>query len=142
MTERERDRNAARRLAIIRHAQEVTGNVSKTCGTTGSPGRPTTSGSGATRRPGSRVSGTGPRSPTTTPHATKAEVVGKIIYLRRSYHFGPQKIAMYLRRYHDVVVSSSGVWRILRCLGMSRLPSSQRHRRHQDRWKRYEKLLP
>jgi transposase-like protein len=31
MTERERDRNAARRLAIIRHAQEVTGNVSKTC---------------------------------------------------------------------------------------------------------------
>jgi len=30
-TERERDGNAARRLAIIRHAQEVTGNVSKTC---------------------------------------------------------------------------------------------------------------
>jgi len=27
MNERERDRNAARRLAIIRHAQEVTGNV-------------------------------------------------------------------------------------------------------------------
>ena len=31
MTERERDRNAARRLAILRHAREVTGNVSRTC---------------------------------------------------------------------------------------------------------------
>jgi hypothetical protein len=31
MTERELSRNAARRLAIIRHAQEVTCNVSLTC---------------------------------------------------------------------------------------------------------------
>ena len=31
MTERELARGAARRLAVIRHAQEVTGSVSKTC---------------------------------------------------------------------------------------------------------------
>src|SRR3954463_10025573 len=31
MTERELTRGGARRLAIIRHAQEVTGNVSATC---------------------------------------------------------------------------------------------------------------
>ena len=31
MTEREISRNAARRLAIIRHAQEVSGNVALTC---------------------------------------------------------------------------------------------------------------
>jgi hypothetical protein len=31
VTEKELDRNAARRLAIIRHAEEVTGNVAKTC---------------------------------------------------------------------------------------------------------------
>ena len=31
MNEREPDRNAARRLAIIRHAREVTGNVAQTC---------------------------------------------------------------------------------------------------------------
>jgi hypothetical protein len=79
------------------------------------------------------VRGSGPgrpaRSLTPTPrepNATDAEVVGKIVYLRRSYHFGPQKIAMYLKRYHDVTISSSGVWRILKRLGMSRLPSSQR----------------
>jgi len=31
VTEREQDKNAARRLAIIRHAREVTGNVAMTC---------------------------------------------------------------------------------------------------------------
>lgn len=31
MTEQQLVRGAAHRLAIIRHAQEVTGNVSKTC---------------------------------------------------------------------------------------------------------------
>jgi hypothetical protein len=29
-------------------------------------------------------------------------VVGKVIYLRQHYHFGPAKIAMYLKRYHDI----------------------------------------
>ena len=31
MTDRELDRRAAHRLAVIRHAQEVSGNVAKTC---------------------------------------------------------------------------------------------------------------
>ncbi len=31
MTDREVDRRAAHRLMVIRHAQEVTGNVSKPC---------------------------------------------------------------------------------------------------------------
>jgi transposase InsO family protein len=74
--------------------------------------------------------------------ATTEEVVGKIIYLRQNYHFGPHKIAMYLKRYHEIDISPSGVWRILKRLGMSRLPSSQRYKRHKDRWKRYEKPQP
>jgi transposase InsO family protein len=49
---------------------------------------------------------------------------------------------MYLCRYHEVTVSRSGVWRILKRLEMNRLPSSQRHKRHEHRWKRYEKQLP
>jgi hypothetical protein len=57
-------------------------------------------------------------------------VVGKIVYLRRNYRFGPHKISMYLKRYHDIQISSSGVWRILKRLDMSRLPSSQRYKRH------------
>jgi hypothetical protein len=69
-------------------------------------------------------------------------VVGKIVHLRKTYHFGPAKIAMYLKRYHDLEVSTSGVWRILKRLEMNRLPASQRYRRHVDRWKRYEKPQP
>jgi transposase InsO family protein len=64
--------------------------------------------------------------------------VGKIIYLRQHDHFGPAKIAMYLQRYHEVQISSSGVWRILKRLQLNRLPASQRHKRHDRRWQRYE----
>jgi hypothetical protein len=52
------------------------------------------------------------------------------------------KIAMYLQRYHDVQISHCGVWRILKRLGLHRLPASQRYLRHQQRWKRYEKQRP
>jgi hypothetical protein len=49
---------------------------------------------------------------------------------------------MYLKRYHDVEVSNSGVWRILKRLDLNRLPASQRYKRLDKRWKRYEKQLP
>ena len=69
-------------------------------------------------------------------------MIGKTIHLRTTYHFGPRKISMYLKRYHDVELSTSGVWRVLKRLEMSRLPASQRYKRHVDRWKRYEKPEP
>jgi transposase InsO family protein len=49
---------------------------------------------------------------------------------------------MYLHRYHDVTVSKSGVWRILKRLDLNRLPAAQRHKQHDRRWRRYEKPLP
>ena len=142
MTENEQQRNIRRRLAIIRHAQEVTGNVSQTCRYYG------------ISRPcyykwlhryedyGEEGLRDGSSRPHNSPNETKAEIVGKIIYLRQSYHFGPHKIAMYLKRYHDITISPSGVWRILKRLDLNRLPTSQRHKSHQKRWKRYEKPLP
>jgi transposase InsO family protein len=142
VTEKELARGAARRLAIIRHAQEVTGNVSLTCRYFGITRQAFYNWLRRYEEHG--VDGLRDRSrrPHTIPNATKAEVVGKIVYLRQHYHFGPHKIAMYLKRYHDIQVSPSGVWRILKRLDMSRLPASQRYRRHVDRWKRYEKPLP
>jgi transposase len=80
-------------------------------------------------------------APLYCPTVTHPDVVEKIIHLRQHYHFGPMKIRMYLKRYHDVEISASGVWRILKRLGMNRLPASQR-KRHTDRWKRYEKQRP
>jgi transposase InsO family protein len=142
MDEREQQRKIRHRLAIIRHAEEVTGNVAMTCRYYG------------ISRPcfykwlhryeelGEEGLRDGSSKPLSSPKATKTEVVGKIVYLRENYHFGPQKISMYLKRYHDITISPSGVWRILNRLGISRLPSSQRYKRHKDRWKRYEKKLP
>jgi transposase len=82
------------------------------------------------------------KAPKTSPRAISSEIVGKIIHLRQNYHFGPQKISMYLKRYHDVTISNSGVWRILKRLDLNRLPSSQRYKRHDRAWKRYEKQQP
>jgi len=136
VTERELARGAARRLAMIRHAQEVSGSVARTCRYYG-VSRPTYY-KWFRRYEERGVEGLRDRSsaPHVSPNETKAEVVGKIIYLRKTYHFGPHKISMYLKRYHDVVVSPSGIWRILRRLDMSRLPASLRYKRHVDRWKR------
>jgi hypothetical protein len=70
--------------------------------------------------------------PRSAPNATRTDVVGKIIYLRQHYHFGPARIAMYLKRYHN----------ILKRLELNRLLAAQRHKRHDRRWKRFEKPLP
>src|SRR5262247_4425874 len=136
------DRQIRRRLAILRHAEEVTGNVAMTCRYYG-----------ISRQCfyiwKRRYDELGPdglkdrsRRPKTSPKATHVEVVGKILYLRQNYHFGPAKISMYLARYHDVTISNSGVWRILKRLDLNRLPASQRYKRLDRRWKRYEKQLP
>jgi transposase InsO family protein len=142
LTEQELARRAKRRLAIIRHAEEVTGNVALTCRYYGISRqcyyvwyrRYQADGLDGLRDRSSR--------PLACPTATRTEVVGKIIYLRQHYHFGPAKIAMYLKRYHDVQISHSGVWRVLKRLDLNRLPASQRYKRHDRRWKRYEKPLP
>ena len=142
MTERELARNAARRLSIIRHAEEVTGNAALTCRYYGISRAIYYRWRRRYEQLG--VDGLRDRSkrPLVFPNATKTEVVGKILYLRQHYHFGPAKISMYLKRYHEVAISASGVWRILRRANLNRLPSSQRYKRHKERWKRYEKPQP
>lgn len=142
MSEPMLDRVVRHRLAVLRHAQELTGNVAMTCRYYG-----ITRQSFYTWRRRYEEDGPGglrPRSrrPKVSPNATHVDVVGKILYLRQNYHFGPGKISMYLKRYHDVAISRSGVWRILKRLDLNRLPASQRYKRLDKRWKRYEKQLP
>lgn len=142
MTERELSKQAARRLSIIRHAEEVTGNVAMTCRYFGITRHTYYRWFRRYQQLGLEGLRDRSRRPLVSPNATKAEVVGKILHLRQHYHFGPAKISMYLKRYHDVAVSPSGVWRILRRANLSRLPTSQRYKRHVERWKRYEKPQP
>jgi transposase len=136
------ERQVRRRLAVLRHAEEVTGNVAQTCRYYGISRqcyytwlrRFETEGPEGLRDRSQR--------PHHSPNATQAEIVEKIVHLRRTYHFGPAKIVMYLARYHEVTISSSGVWRILKRLDLNRLPTSQRYQRRDRRWKRYEKAQP
>jgi transposase InsO family protein len=132
----------AHRLAIFRHAEEVTGNVAKTCRYYGISRQVYYKWRRRYEEDGLAGLSDRSRAAHHRPNATHTEVVGKIIHLRQHYHFGPQKISMYLKRYHDIDVSTSGVWRILKRLGLNRLPSSQRYKRHSERWKRYEKPEP
>jgi transposase InsO family protein len=83
-----------------------------------------------------------PRAPLRSPRATSADVVRKILYLRQQYHFGPGKIADYLKRFHQLAVARSSVHRILGKHGLNRLPANQKHRPHKQRWQRYEKPQP
>ena len=142
MTEQQLARMAKRRLAILRHAEEITGNVALTCRYYGISRQIFYT--WKRRFDAHGLDGLRDRShrPHVSPGTTRTEVVGKIIYLRQHYHFGPAKIAMYLARYHDISISPSGVWRILKRLDLNRLPASQRYKRHDRRWRRYEKPLP
>ena len=142
MSEQELARRARHRLAIIHHAEEVTGNVAMTCRYYGISRH--TYYYWYRRYLDLGIEGLKDRSkrPLTSPNPTHPDVVAKILYLRQNYHFGPNKIRMYLKRYHDVDVSSSGVWRILKKLDMNRLPSSQRYKRLDKRYLRYEKQQP
>ena len=142
MDEREQLRKVRHRLAMLRHAEEVSGSIAGTCRYYGISRQCFYKWQRRYEELGEAGLRDGSSAPLHSPNQTSADVVGKIIYLRSNYHFGPQKIAMYLRRYHDVEISPSGVWRILKRLDMNRLPASQRYKRHKDRWKRYEKPLP
>lgn len=56
------------------------------------------------------------------PRLISPEATEKILHLRHVYHFGPQRIAWYLERYHGVTTSCSSVYHTLVRQGMSRLP--------------------
>jgi transposase len=141
-SEKDLIRRANRRLAVLQHAEEVSGNVAATCRYYGISRNVFYR--WKRRYEDGGLEGLKDRSsaPLLCPTITHPDVVEKIIHLRQHYHFGPMKIRMYLKRYHDVDISASGVWRILKRLGMNRLPASQRYKRHTGRWKRYEKQRP
>ena len=74
------------------------------------------------------------------PRKVPAEIVSKIIYLRRKYHLGPIRIVWYLERYHRISVSDSTVYRTLKRVGLNRLPRNTGVRKVHT--KRYQKQVP
>jgi transposase InsO family protein len=74
------------------------------------------------------------------PNQIPEEVIEKVIELRKNYHLGPIRISWYLERYHEISVSESSVYRILRRKGLNRLPKTASRRTLHT--KRYSKKAP
>lgn len=118
---------------MLRHVEEVSGSVSATCRYYGISSQAYYGWLKRFEAEGAEGLRDRSSAPHHSPRAAQVEVVEKILWLRQQYHFGPQKIAMYLKRYHDITISSSGVWRILKKVGLGRLPASQRYQRKDTR---------
>ncbi len=130
------------RLKILRHAEEVTLNVAKTCRYFGISRKTFYKWKSRYCELGKAGLCDRPPVPKRFPGETPREVVSKILYLRQNYHFGPGKISDYLARFHNISIATSSVHRILCKHGINRLPANQKHKRHKQRWKRYEKRQP
>lgn len=89
-----RQRQAKHRLAVIRHAREISGNVSATCRYYGISRNCYYQ--WLRRHEDEGLDGLQDRSsaPQHMPTATTAKVVEKILWLRQNYHFGPDKIVI------------------------------------------------
>ena len=105
MDEREKQRRVRHRLAMLHHAEEVSGNVAATCRYYGISRQCFYKWQRRYDELGEAGLRDGSSAPLRSPNQTKAEVVGKIIYLRSNYHFGPQEIAMYQRYLYETVRS-------------------------------------
>src|SRR5262245_22544893 len=113
MTRAEQTRLVAWRLKVLRRAAEAPRSVARTCREFGW--------SAKTFYKWKKRYGAGDaaslcdrsRAPHRSPRATPREVVSKILYLRQTYHFGPRRIADYLKRFHGVAIAGSSVHRIL-----------------------------
>lgn len=104
-----KNRAIQKKLKILNHANEI-GNVSKTCryfgisretfyqwkrafATQGEQGL-------INQKPGFR--------PGSCPWKISDAIEEKILYLRKTYHFGPQRIAGYMERFHDIRITAAG----------------------------------
>ena len=97
-SEKDLIRRANRRLAVLRHAEEVSGNVAATCRYYGISRNVFYR--WKRRYEDEGIEGLKDRSsaPLYCPTVTHPDIVEKIIHLRQHYHFGPMKIRMYLKR--------------------------------------------
>jgi len=142
MTKSEQARLVAWRARLLAYAREDTRAIARTCRHFGISRKSFYKWKARYEAHGDAGLCDRSRAPHQTPRATAQDVVSKILYLRQNYHFGPGKIADYLKRFHQTTIARSTVHRLLIRYGLNRLPANQKHRPHRKRWQRYEKPQP
>ena len=138
---KEDQKTIARKMKILDYAKEI-GNVSKACRYFGISRDTFYDWKRSLEKNG--VEGLINKKPGFVPGSCPWRIQGeteeKILYLRKTYHFGPQRISWYLERYHGIIIK--GVYSVLKRNGLNRLPASERKRSIPSKFTRYEKQTP
>lgn len=140
MTNKERS-DIKRKLNVFRYASE-TGNVNKACRHYGVSKTIYYKWLKKYQKDGEKGLINKKPCPENLKLRTPDEIEEKIIYLRKKYHFGPERIYLYLKRYLNLQTSESSVYRILKRNGISRLPKNAKKRSPGPKIKLYEKQTP
>lgn len=129
-----------RKLKVLSYAKEI-GNVSKACRYFGVSRETYYQWKRDYERDGERALINSKPCPQNPKIRVPLHVEELIIYLRTNYYLGQLRISWYLKRYHNIKVSASGVYSVLKRNGLNKLPQHQR-KRSMEPFKRYEKQVP
>jgi transposase len=130
-----------RKLRVFRHAEE-TGNIKKTCRYFGIPRPLYYKWKDRYKKSGEEGLINNKPCPANYRLRMPQEIEDKIIHLRTTYHFGPERIILYLKRYHGITVSDAGAYRVLKRNGLNRLPANTRRRSSGPPYTLYQKQIP
>jgi transposase len=129
-------RNIQHKLKLLQHAEKIC-NARKVCWYFGVGKSSFYRWRDVYQKHGEAGSKSAKSIPKNPANQTPAEIVDKVLYLRRKYHLGLIRIVWYLARYHGIKISVAGVYRFLKRNGLNRLPRGTRMRNLYT--KRYQK---
>lgn len=112
-----------RKIRVLNYAKEI-GNISKACRYYGVSRETYYQWKRAYEKGGEEALINGKPCPYNLKLRTPEPIEKLIIYLRQTYHLGQQRIAWYLERYHDIKISSGGVYYVLVRNGLNQLPKN------------------
>lgn len=138
---RKENRDIKRKLAVFDYAKKI-GNITKACRHYGISKTSYFNWLKRYQKDGEKGLVNNKPCPENLKLRTPIEVEEKVLYLRKKYHFGPERIHMYLKRYLKIQTSESSVYRILRRNGVSRLPRNAKRRSPGPKMMLYEKQTP
>ena len=131
-------RDIQRKLRVLNYAQEI-GNISKTCRYFGISRQCFYDWKEAYELKGEEGLINSKPCPQNPALRVPKDIEVKILYLRKTYHLGPQRISWFLDRYHNIKVSTGGVRGVRVRNGLNRLPNNAKLRTVQTR--RYQKQV-
>jgi len=138
--DRKSERDISRKLKVLNYAKEIK-NISKTCRHFGICRETFYTWKRAYESHGDEGLINNKPCPENHKLRTPRLIEEKVIYLRQNYHFGPDMIVWYLKRYHDIKLSRNGCYQVLLRNKLNRLPENIK-KRSRSKFKRYEKRVP